>query len=257
MTILIGRIIRWPIREGRPQTVSFLIVLGSWEIAGHLLHFTFLPPLSIVLQASWGMIISGEIPNSLAASLLGLVVGYGLAVLLGILLGSLMGRYQKIYYLMDIYLNAFLASPTLIWVPILFVFFGVSRLSQIAVIFFYAFWLIVANTITGIRTVDVSLIEMAHSFGANEKQLFRKVLLPGALPLIMAGLRIAMGRAVKGMINGEMFIALVGLGAIIKTYGGQFNAAKVLGILLVIIVVAVITTSLVQALDQRLTRWTN
>ena len=255
MTIGIGRLLCWPIREGRPQSVSFLILLGSWEILGRLMDFAFLPPLSIVLQACWQMIASGEILDSLMASLVSLTGGYGLAAFLGLLLGSLMGRYRKIEYLMDVYLNAFLASPTLIWVPILFVFFGVSRLSQVAVVFLYSFWLIVANTMTGIRTVDGSLVEMARSFGANERQLFRKVILPGALPLIMAGLRIGMGRAVKGMINGEMFIALIGLGALIKTYGGQFNAAKVLGVLLVIIAVAVVTTSLVQALDRHLTRW--
>ena len=255
MTIEIGRLLCWPIREGRPQSVSLLILLGSWEILGRLLDFAFLPAFSIVLQACWQMIASGEILNSLMASLLSLAGGYGLAAFLGLLLGSLMGRYRKIEYLMDVYLNAFLASPTLIWVPILFVFFGVGRMSQVAVVFLYSFWLIVANTITGIRTVDGTLVEMARSFGANERQLFRKVILPGALPLIMAGLRIGMGRAVKGMINGEMFIALIGLGALIKTYGGQFNAAKVLGVLLVIIAVAIVTTSLVQALDQHLTRW--
>ena len=201
MTIGIGRLLCWPIREGRPQSVSLLILLGSWEILGRLLDFAFLPAFSIVLQACWQMIASGEILNSLMASLLSLAGGYGLAAFLGLLLGSLMGRYRKIEYLMDVYLNAFLASPILIWVPILFVFFGVGRMSQVAVVFLYSFWLIVANTITGIRTVDGTLVEMARSFGANERQLFRKVILPGALPLIMAGLRIGMGRAVKGMIR--------------------------------------------------------
>jgi ABC-type nitrate/sulfonate/bicarbonate transport system permease component len=251
----INQILRWPIHEGRPQMVSFLVVTASWEMLGRLWHFTFLPPLSTVLQASFEMIVGGEIVNSLLASLLSLSVGYGLASSLGLIIGSLMGRYRKIEYLLDIYLNAFLASPTLIWVPILFVFFGVSRFSQIGVVFLYSFWLIVANTMTGIQNTDGSLIQMARSFGANERQLFWRIILPGALPLIMAGLRIGMGRAVKGMINGEMFIALIGLGALIKTYGGQFNAAKVFGILLVIIGVAVVSTALVQIVDRRLTRW--
>lgn len=253
--VWIGQALRWPVGAGRPQAISLLAGMAGWEILGRLLDFSFLPPFSVVLRASWELIVTGEILGNLSASLVSLVVGYGLAAVLGLTVGALMGRYRRVEYLLDVYLNAFLASPTLIWVPILFAFFGVSRLSQVAVVFLYSFWLITANTLTGIRTVDESLLEMARSFGANERQLFWKIMLPGALPLIMAGLRIGMGRAVKGMINGEMFIALIGLGALIKTYGSRFDAAKVLGILIVIIAVAVITTSVVQAVDRRATRW--
>ena len=80
-------------------------------------------------------------------------------------------------------------------------------------------------------------------------------MLPGALPMIMAGLRIGMARAVKGMINGEMFIALIGLGALIRKYGSRFEADKVLGILIFIITLAWIAAGLVQAVDRRLTSW--
>lgn len=250
-------VIQWPLTTGRPQIISLLVGLSLWEILGRLLDFPFLPPFSNVLQASWELTLRGEILGNLAASLVGLAVGYTLAVVLGLPIGALMGRYRKVEYMLDVYLSAFLASPTLIWVPILFAFFGVSRISQVSVVFLYAFWLIVANTLTGIRTVDGTRIEMARAFGASERQLFWKIMLPDALPLIMAGLRIGMGRAVKGMINGEMFIALVGLGALIKKYGGQFDATKVLGILLFIIAVAVVTTTLVQMLDRRLTSWTD
>lgn len=251
----IGRTLRWPIDTGRPQALSLIVGLVCWEILGRLLNFSFLPPFSTVLQASWELIVSGEILGNLAVSLGSLAIGYGAASVLGLILGALMGRYRRVEYMLDIYLNAFLASPTLIYVPILFAFFGVSRMSQVAVIFLYSFWLITANTLAGIRTVDGVLIEMARSFGASERQLFWKIMLPDALPLIMAGLRIGMGRAVKGMINGELFIALVGLGALLKTYGGRFDSAKVLGILLVIVLVAVITTSIVQAIDRHVTRW--
>jgi NitT/TauT family transport system permease protein len=97
---------------------------------------------------------------------------------------------------------------------------------------------------------------MARSFGANERQIFKHVLLPGALPMVMAGLRLGMGRAVRAMINGEMLIVLVGLGALLRTYGNRFDAASVYGLLLVIITVALIATSSVQWLERRLTRWT-
>jgi ABC-type nitrate/sulfonate/bicarbonate transport system permease component len=251
----VWRTIRWPFTTGRPQALSLVVLLGGWEIIGWVLNFPFLPPFSVVLQASWELILSGEILGNLAASLVGLTIGYSLAAILGVTVGAMMGRYRRVEYLLDIYVNAFLASPTLIFVPILFALFGVSRLSQVAVVFLYSFWLITSNTFVGIRTVDGAVLEMARSFGASERQLFWKIMLPGSLPMVMAGLRIGMGRAVKGMINGELFIALIGLGALLKTYGGRFDSAKVLGILIVIILVAVITTSIVQAIDRRVTRW--
>jgi NitT/TauT family transport system permease protein len=202
------------------------------------------------------MIVSGQILGYLAASLVGLVVGYGLAAACGVTLGLLMGRYRKVEYLFDLYLNAFLATPKIVFVPVLFALFGVSRTVQIAVVFLSAFFIIVVNTMSAIRTVDATYVEMARSFGAKERQLFLKILLPGALPLTMAGLRLGMGRAVKGMINGEMFIAIFGLGALLRTYSSRFDAEKVFAILLVVIVVALTCSSVVQAVERRLTRWT-
>jgi NitT/TauT family transport system permease protein len=237
------------------QIVALAIGLVLWEIVARIAHFTFLPPFSAVLRSSFELIQRGVIFQNLLASLASLAIGYSAAAGLGVLLGALMGRYRKVEYFFDLYLSAFLASPTLIWVPVLFALFGVSRVSQGFLIFLYAFWLIVANTLTGIRTVDPALVEMSRSFMANERQLFWRVMLPGALPLIMAGLRVGMGRAIKGMVNGEMFIALIGLGALIKRYGSQFRVDYVLGILLVIVIVALILSNLIQWLDKRLTRW--
>jgi NitT/TauT family transport system permease protein len=245
--------------ESRKSVQAFVIAVASaliiWEILGRWLRFPFLPAFTQVLRASWELLIDGKILGNLAASLVGLTLGYALAVLLGVTVGAMMGRYHKVEHLLDPYLTAGLASPTLVYVPILFALFGVSRVAQVAVVFLYAIFVIIVNTMTGIRTVDPDLLDMARSFGAGERKLFWRVMLPAALPTTMAGLRLGMGRAVKGMINSEMFIALIGLGALIKTYGGRFDAEKVLGVLLYVIVVAVIGTSIVQVVDRRLTNW--
>jgi NitT/TauT family transport system permease protein len=92
---------------------------------------------------------------------------------------------------------------------------------------------------------------------ATERQLFWKVMLPGAMPLTMSGLRVGLGRAIKGMVNGEMFIALIGLGALIKRFGSQFRVDYVLGILLIIMIIALALTQLVQWADRRITRWSD
>jgi NitT/TauT family transport system permease protein len=166
-----------------------------------------------------------------------------------------MGRYRTVEFVLASYLNAFLATPKIVLLPVLYSFFGLSRLVQIAVIFLSAFFVIVLNTLRGIQTVEPIYVEMARACGATERQLFFKVLLPGALPLMMAGLRLAIGHAVKGMVTGEMFITVFGMGALLRTYGGRFDAEKVFAILLVVIIVGLVCSSSVQLLERRLTHW--
>ena len=247
---------RGRLADARPTVFALGAGIVLWELAGRLLQFNFLPPFSRVLGTTFSMIQKGQILPPLAASLAALAAGYGLAVSLGIGLGLLMGRYRKIEYIFDPYINLFLATPKIALVPILFALFGVHRSVQVAVVFLSAFFIIVVNTMSAVRTVDATYVEMARSFGARESQLFWKVLLPGSLPLTMAGVRLGMGRAVKGMINGEMFIALFGLGALLRKYGSRFDAERVFAILLVVVAVALVCTSLVRVVERRLTYWT-
>jgi NitT/TauT family transport system permease protein len=227
----------------------------AWEIGGRVLQYGFLPPFSNVVRAAVDLILTGQIVNHLASSLVSLWVGYGLAAGLGIGLGLLMGRYRKIEDIFDPYISAFLAVPKIALVPVLFALFGLSRNVQIAVVFLSAFFIIVITTMSALRTVDAGYVDMARVFGATERQLFWKIFLPGAMPLTMAGLRLGIGRAVRGMINGEMYIAIFGLGGLLRTYGNRFDAEKVFAILLIVIVVALICSAIVQAIGRYLTRW--
>jgi NitT/TauT family transport system permease protein len=226
-----------------------------WEALGRLLDFPFFPPFSRVVQASLAMIREGEIVANLAASLTSLALGYTAAALAGVLLGALMGHYAQLEYFFDLYVQAFLAAPTLVYVPLLFALFGVSRASQVVVVFLYAFFVISASTMAGVRRVNPEWIEMARAFGASERQLFWRVTLPASLPLVLTGLRTGLGRAAKGMINGEMYIALIGLGALIRRYGGRFDAERVLGVLLVIILVTLLIMVVFGRVERYLLRW--
>lgn len=242
-------------RRWWPETTSIIAGILLWEIIGRALQFPFFPPISDVVAAWLEILGTGELINELLTSLRGLFIGYSLAVVLGLTVGTLMGRFRKVEYFFNPFIDINLSTPTLVYIPVLFALFGVSNLTVIVIVFMYSFFIIVVNTVTGIKKADPSLLEMGRSFGASERQLFRKIMVWDALPLIMAGVRIGMSRAVKGMINGELFIALVGLGARLKYYSGSFNIEKVLAMLLTIIVVAVFLTAVVQAIDRRLTGW--
>ncbi len=238
-----------------PTLLAITVLGGVWELVGQVLQFPWFPPLSKVLATLVKLSDQGVIWTNLLASLRSLAIGYAASLTFGIAVGTLIGRYRWFEHLFGIYVQALVFAPSIIFAPIFFTIFGLSDITRIAVVFLYSAFIIAVNTATAVRYVDRSLVEMATVFGASERHLVTKVIVPGALPLMMAGIRLGAGRAVKGMINGEAFIALVGLGALVQTYGGQFAADKVLAILIVVVGVAVIVASLVQAIDHKLTSW--
>ena len=243
--------------------VSLLIGAIAWEVFGRLANFSFFPPLSDVvvrlveLTAPNGDLSRGVILNNLFQSLINLSIGLGISVVFGVAIGALMGAYPKIGSALDVYVYSLLTAPSLVFAPIFFAAFGAraTRETTIAVIVMYTIFIIIVNTATAIRSVPPSLIEMGRSFGANDRMMFWRIILPSAMPLMFAGLRLGTGRAVKGMINGEMFIAVVGLGAVVINQGKRFDAAGVLAVLLVIVVVSLFAVKLVQIIDRRMTSW--
>lgn len=227
-----------------------------WEVAAHWFHWSFFPPLSSVVVTLYRLTARGLILANLGRSLLSLAAGYGLAVVVGSGVGLLMGRYRFVSSLLEPALHALLATPKVAFVPVVYALFGLSRSTQVAVVFLNAVFIIAINAMAGIRGVSAGSVEMARSFGASERQVFWRVLLPGSLPLTMAGLRLGMGQAVKGMITGEMFIAYFGLGALLRDLGGRFDSAGVFAVLLVVVILALLCTAVIQMVERRVTAWT-
>jgi ABC-type nitrate/sulfonate/bicarbonate transport system permease component len=237
------------------QALSLLGGAFLWEVFGWLLGLPWLPPFSKVMIALVGLIRSGEILANLVVSLRTLIIGFVISLVIGLMVGVMMGLYRRVDQAIGIYVNALLFTPHLIFAPIFFALFHLSDWTRIAVIVKYTVFVIIINTATAIRAADPSLLEMARSFGATRRQIFSRILMPASLVILFAGIRLGMGRAVKGMINGEMFIAFVGLGGVVQKYGSQFDASKVLAITLVILTVALIVGGLVQTADKRMTQW--
>jgi NitT/TauT family transport system permease protein len=234
---------------------SILSLALLWEAAGRILDSMLMPPLSKIGGAWWKLLVSGKLLANLAMSLTTLGAGFILAVVIGISVGLLMGRFRAVEHLLDIYINAFMSAPTTAFVPVLILWFGLGVQSRIAVVFLFAFFVIVINTMTGVKQVDRTFVEMARSFGAKELEVFFKIMLPAALPAIMVGVRLGMGRAVKGMVTAEMLLTLTGIGAMIMQYGSAFATDALFAVILTILIVAMVATKLVHAVDRRLTGW--
>jgi len=237
------------------NVLSILSLAILWEVAGRTLDSVLIPPLSQISAAWWRLLVSGKLLSNLTMSLATLIAGFFLAVLFGVVIGLLMGRFRAVEHFLDLYVNALMSAPTTAFVPVLILWFGLGVESRIAVVFLFAVFVIIINTMTGVKQVDSVFVEMARSFGAKEKEIFFKIILPAAMPAIMAGVRLGMGRAVKGMVTAEMLLTLTGIGAMIMQYGSAFATDSLFAVILTILIIAMITMKLVQWLDQRLTGW--
>jgi NitT/TauT family transport system permease protein len=244
----------------KPNTLRLLSVLTLallWEIAGRTGNARLLPPFSKVAAAWLDLVLSGQLFQALAVSLQALAIGFALSVFFGVPLGLLMGRYRRLDAFFEIYMTALLTVPMIAFIPFLVIAFGLGLQSRVWIVFLFAFVIIAINTTAGVRNVDSAYTEMARSFGARESELFVKVILPAALPMIMAGIRLGMGRAVLGMVTSEMILAAVGFGAMLMTFGASFDSPALFATILTIVLLAVALLALIQYLDRRLTPWRN
>jgi NitT/TauT family transport system permease protein len=243
---------KWQLR-----LLSFFIFAGVWQILAAHLDSLLFPSFTETVSAFAQLVFTPEFWQALWTSHQALVLGYLGAVLFGILCGLLMGRSRTIAHALDPYMSILLATPKAAIIPIVIMAFGLGLPARAFVVFLFAVVVIVVNTHRGIRTLDTSWIEMADVFGANEFQLWRRILIPGALPSIMTGLQLGLGRAFTGMIAVELLLVAVGLGRLILKYQGHFEAGAVYATVGFVVLEAVVLLGLVKRLDARFTHQTN
>ena len=235
-------------------TVGALLIV--WELYGRLAEGALsLPPFSEVLVSIWTLLMDGRLLSSLWTSLQGLVIGFALAVIVGVSLGLLMGFKPLVDRAMVIYLDILTAVPMVAIIPLVVVFFGLGLASRIVIIFLFAVVIIVENTRTGVKDADPQLIEMAHSFGANPKQQIRKILLPSAVPFMIAGIRLGLGRAIVGMVTAEMLFSSVGIGYLLMNATGTFKVNEVFAIVLALLILSAVLIMGVQLLEKQLLKY--
>lgn len=231
------------------------VIALIWELAGRIAGQFWLPPFSKVIGRLWELLTDGTLGPHLLASLGSLTLGFAIALAIGLIVGFLMGVFSWVNTALDVYVNALLFTPGLIFAPILFAIFGLGFATRVSVVVIYAVFIIIINTAAAVRNVEQPLLEMAAGYGASRWQALIRVVLPDAFPLILAGVRMGVGRAVKGMVNGEMFIALIGIGGQAARFGKQFDFTSVWALSVFIMIIAVVINQGVSHLERRLTAW--
>ncbi len=237
------------------RVVSLAVTIGVWEWYGRGVDPIFFSYPTAILAAVPKMLQSGELEKAVSESLLGFLIGFAAAIVLGVLLGLAMGRYRLIDDLLDAQVSALYSTPNVALIPLLILWFGLGMESKIAIIFLAAFFPILVNTYGGVRNISRNLVEIAIVERARESQIFTMVILPAALPFIMTGIRLSIGRAVVGMVVAEMFTSISGLGGSIIYYGNQFKTDKLLVVIILLAVIGVTLTEIAKRAERRFASW--
>jgi NitT/TauT family transport system permease protein len=239
---------RLTLRSMAGPIATLLVLALGWEVLGRIWNFLYLPPLSEVLVALWDLITDGTIARELAASLTALGVGMAIAIGVGVLIGTVMGISATARAALDVYVDAMMAAPTVAFVPLFILLFGLGFPTRVATVVLFAIFPLVINTQAGVRAAQADLVEMGKSFGASKAQMTRELRLPMAYPHLLAGLRIGVARGVDGMMTGEVLIAAVGLGGLLGRFGNAFTMDYLYAVVLVLLAMVLLAERLVVVL---------
>jgi NitT/TauT family transport system permease protein len=235
------------------SSVAILTLL--WEWFGRDINPVFGSYPSAIAEAFWELVQSGKLAAAMVESLQPFAVGYGLAILLGIPLGLVIGRYHVAEAALGIYVTAGYAMPLVALVPLLVLWLGLGFAVKAAVVFLMSVFPICINTWLGVTAVPKSLIEVGKSFVAPNTVILRRIVLPATLPYIMAGIRLAVGRAVVAMVIAEFFTTISGLGAIIINSANNFDTATMFVPIVVLMVMAISLNGLIGLIERRVAPW--
>jgi NitT/TauT family transport system permease protein len=247
-------------------TLAVLLFLTLWEFMGgawsvyNPIPFLRINPMfmsapSLVGKAAYGLFSSGEIFNDLRVSGIEFFWGYILSVAVGIPFGIGVGWYKKMSYIFDPFINAMNATPRVALLPLIIIWLGIGIPSKIGIIFLGAVFPMLINARDGVKTTPQNLLNAARSFGASEWQIFKSVVFPSTVPFILTGLRLAVGRALVGVLVGELYAATAGVGFMITVAGATFQTDKVFVGVLIFAITGMVLTEILNRMESRFDKW--
>jgi ABC-type nitrate/sulfonate/bicarbonate transport system permease component len=240
---------------GTAGVVTFLV---AWELVGNTLQLInpmFMSAPSLIFKAAIDMFSSGEIYNDLYVSGLELFWGYILSALVAVPFGIMVGWYKRASYIFDPFINAMNATPRVALLPLVIIWLGIGILSKVGIIFLGAVFPILINTRDGVKTTPYNLLTAARSFGASEWMLFKTVVLPSTIPFILTGMRLGLGRAIVGVMVGELYAATAGIGFMITVAGATFQTDKVFVGVLIFALTGMLGMEALTRVERRFDKW--
>ena len=238
------------------RTVSLITVLTAWEIVGADIDPVLFTTPSAVARAAVKMIASGELLTYLLPSLGVLAIGLVLAAVIGIAVGLLLARFWVLDVALGVYVTFLYSIPTVALVPLIVLWAGFDTTAKVIILFLFAFFPMTINTFQGVRSVDPNLLEVGRAFRCGERQLWLHIILPAALPFIVTGLRLAVGRGLIGMVLADLYTAISGIGYLIVRTANSYQVDKMFVPIVTLGLLGVTLTALLRVLERRVAPWT-
>ncbi|MBI3936588.1 MAG: ABC transporter permease subunit [Betaproteobacteria bacterium] len=241
----------------RHATVATSLALGAvvWEVAGHLTTGAFWAPLSATLGSAAELARGGVLLQQGASSLRLYVTGLLLAIAVGAPLGLLLARLPRLRVAFEDYIMMLYATPMVALIPFILSLLGFGFTPKALVVFLFAVFPVLYNTVEGARSIRPELVEVARAFRSNEWELWRDVMIPYTLPFTMTGIRQAIARGLVGMVAAEFFLSPSGLGQMIMMGSQNFDTAGMLAAILVIVLIGVALMDFGRYLENRFAAW--
>jgi NitT/TauT family transport system permease protein len=246
---------QWTMAQIAIRVISLVVVLGAWEYLGRHINPVLFTYPTAVGSAAMKMIASGELWKYLSQSLIVLFAGLGLATVFGIALGLIMARFWVVDVALDTYITALYSIPSVALVPVLVLWFGFEITAKIAVVFLFTFFPIVINTHQGVKNVDNRLTEVGRAFRCSERQLWIHIVLPAAVPFIVTGLRLAIGRGLIGMVLADLYTAITGIGYLISRYASIYRTDAMFVPIAALGLLGITLTGLLRFVEKRVAPW--
>jgi len=238
-----------------PFWLSLAAGIAIWEIAGRSTSAAFMVPFSTTVVALWHLVLSGEFVKQFLESAKLFLTGFVLALVVGMPLGMLLARVRALRVGLEPYIMIIYSTPMVALIPFILSMMGFGFGSKVLVVFLFAVFPVLYNTVEGARSIKPELIEVAKSYRSSEWALWREVMLPYTLPYAMTGVRQAIGRALVGMIAAEFFLSATGLGQLIMGASQNFDTAGVFASILVIALIGVGLMRLGLMIERHFARW--
>ncbi len=249
-----------PAAAGEPSSapwhaLAFFVFIGGWWGLSTWVGRGFLPSPFDTAKAAVAMFADRRLRLAVVESVISLLAGFAVAAIVAIPLGLAMGRLRMLGKVMAPYVDALSSMPRVAFLPLIIVFFGLGYEAKIFMVFLGAVMPILINAYAGVLQADAELIEMGRSVGASELAIFRKIVLPGALPFIMTGLRVGASLALINTVVAELYTAVSGLGGLLSIYGNSFRMAPYFVIVAILAVMGMLLMYGVRLVEKRVMRW--
>ena len=237
--------------------LGLLLFAGLWEVAARLklVHELFLPPMTSIASAAWELYSTGFIWPHIGYTFGNFFLGLAIGIAFGIPLGLVMGWRRRMLYLLDPIISIGLATPVIALVPLVIAAFGIFWESKVAITAWAVFFPVLVGMLAGVQGADAGLIKVGRSFQAGDTKIMRDIVLPGAIPSLVGGLRLGVARGLVGELAAEFFGAPKGLGAITFQFSAVFQPAKMFVAILTMAALGVALTELMKVAQDRADAW--